>query len=219
MSDLTKDNLKIFTPYSLVLINKHMIKYTANDIEAMFNKYERQISHVVVAHTFHRPFIASVNKGKFKDIRADQYFKSKLVQTSKDTRHALNHFYKLLYPDHTNRPVRRPDLYKPLTFVTIEGAKETLDRSQTIHINLSLGNLPSVLTTEDIGTLFRHAWHDMAHQSKDVKAIEYYKVDGTSHWAGYKLKEAQQEAHKAWDTDSIWDVSNCWIPHAALKAD
>ena len=157
--------------------------------------------------------------GRFKHVRADQYIKTKMEQTRKDTRHALNCFYKLLYPTHSNRPNQNPNLFKPLTFVTIEGANQTTDRSQTIHVNISLGNLPSVLNTDDIETLFRHAWHDMAHQSTDVKAYEYYKVDEASHWAGYSLKEAQQNTHKAWDTNSIWDVSNCWIPHTALNAD
>jgi len=196
-----------------------MRQYNAKDIESMFNQHEQHVSHVVVAHTFHRPYVASTDVGRFKHVRADQYIKTKMEQTSKDTRHALNCFYKLLYPTHSNRPTQNPNLFKPLTFVTIEGANQTTDRSQTIHVNISLGNLPSVLNTEDIETLFRHAWHDMAHQSTDVKAYDYYKVDEASHWAGYSLKEAQKNTRKAWDTNSIWDVSNCWIPHAALKAD
>jgi len=196
-----------------------MRQYNAKDIESMFNQHERHVSHVVVAHTFHRPYVASTDVGRFKHVRADQYIKTKMEQTSKDTRHALNCFYKLLYPNHSNRPTQNPNLFKPLTFVTIEGANQTTDRSQTIHVNISLGNLPSVLNTEDIETLFRHAWHDMAHQSTDVKAYDYYKVDEASHWAGYSLKEAQQNTRKAWDTNSIWDVSNCWIPHTALNAD
>ena len=196
-----------------------MRQYNAKDIESMFNQHEQHVSHVVVAHTVQRPYVASTNMGRFRHVRADQYIKTKMEQTSKDTRHALNCFYKLLYPNHSNRPTQNPNLFKPLTFVTIEGANQTTDRSQTIHVNISLGNLPSVLNTEDIETLFRHAWHDMAHQSTDVKAYEYYKVDEASHWAGYSLKAAQQSTRKAWDTNSIWDVSNCWIPHAALNAD
>lgn len=196
-----------------------MRNYNAGDIESMFNEHEQHVSHVVVAHTLHRPYVASTDVGRFKHVRADQYIKTKMEQTSKDTRHALNCFYKLLYPTHSNRPTQNPNLFKPLTFVTIEGANQTTDRSQTIHVNISLGNLPSVLTTEDIETLFRHAWQEKAHQSSDVKAYEYSKVDGRSRWMGYSLKEAQQAPHKAWDTDSIWDVGNCWIPHAALKAD
>lgn len=196
-----------------------MRNYNAGDIESMFNEHEQHVSHVVVAHTLHRPYVASTDVGRFKHVRADQYIKTKMEQTSKDTRHALNCFYKLLYPTHSNRPTQNPNLFKPLTFVTIEGANQTTDRSQTIHVNISLGNLPSALNTEDIETLFRHAWHEKAHQSSDVKAYEYSKVDGRSRWMGYSLKEAQQAPHKAWDTDSIWDVGNCWIPHAALKAD
>ena len=162
-----------------------MRQYNAKDIESMFNQHEQHVSHVVVAHTLHRPYVASTDVGRFKHVRADQYIKTKMEQTSKDTRHALNCFYKLLYPTHSNRPTQNPNLFKPLTFVTIEGANQTTDRSQTIHVNISLGNLPSVLNTDDIETLFRHAWHDMAHQSTDVKAYDYYKVDEASHWAGY----------------------------------
>ena len=196
-----------------------MRQYNAQDIALMFNQYERHVSHVIVAHTKHRPYVASTDIGQFKNVRADQYLNTKMQQTSTDTKHALNCFYAMLYPDHSNRPKRNPYMFKPLTFVTIEGAKQTTDRSQTIHINITLGKLPSVLSTEDIETLFRYAWHEKAHQSTDVKAFEYYKVDEASHWAGYSLKEAQQNTRKAWDTNSIWDVSNCWIPHAALEAD
>jgi hypothetical protein len=196
-----------------------MRKYTAKDIEDMFNEHHKHVSYTIVAHTLHRPFVTTLNFGKFKDTRADAYLKTKLEQTSKDTRYALNCFYKLLYPDHSNRPNRNPFFFKPLTFVTIEGVKETMDRSQTIHINIALGNLPSILNREDVEVLFKHSWHTMANQSADVKAYDYYSVDGSSRWTGYSLKEAQQDSRKAWDTNSIWDVSNCWIPHDALKAD
>lgn len=196
-----------------------MNQYSAKDIENFFNEYEKHVSHVIVAHTKHRPYLASKGVGCFKDVRVDEYVRSKILETSKDLRHALNCFSKLLYPSHSNRPRQNPQLFRPLTFVTIEGAKETLDRSQTIHVNIAIGNLPSALDTADIETLFRHAWHDMAHQSSDVKVCDYTLTDGQSRWMGYSLKEAQQNPHKAWDTNSIWDVSNCWIPHAALKAD
>jgi hypothetical protein len=193
--------------------------YNASDIESLFNQYEQHVSHVIVAHTHHRPYIASKDEGRFKNVRADQYLRAKMLETGKDLRHVLNCFNKLLYPSHTNRPKQNPYLFRPLTFVTIEGANETTDRAKTIHVNISLGNLPSVLNTEDIETLFRHAWHEKAHQSTDVEVYDYYKVDEAPHWAGYSLKEAQRNKRKAWDTNSIWDVENCWIPHAALKAD
>jgi len=196
-----------------------MNNYNAKDIESFFNQYEQHVSHVIVAHTKHRPYVASIDVGRFKHVRTDEYVRSKILETSKDLRHAMNCFSKLLYPLHSNRPKQNPNTFMPLSFVTIEGAKQTTNRSQTIHVNIAIGNLPAVLKTEDIETLFRHAWHEMAHQSSDVKAYDYTQVEGQSRWMGYSLKEAQQNTHKAWDINSIWDVGNCWIPHAALKAD
>ena len=192
-----------------------MRNYTAHDIKDMFDIYKQHVSHVIVAHTYHRPYVANTNVGRFKHVRADSYLKQKLVETSKDTRYALNCFNKLLYPNATNKVVRMPDLYKPLAFVTIEGATETTDRAQTIHVNIALGNLPKALTTEEIETLFRHVWHEKAKQKDDVKVMAYDERD----WVGYTLKEAQQQPRRTWDTDSIWDVGNCWLPHSALKAD
>ena len=138
-----------------------------------------------------------------------------MAETRKDTRFALNCFYKLLYPSSTNKVIRQPYFYRPLTFVTIEGASETLDSAQTIHVNIAMGNLPKVLNTEDIESLFRHAWHEKAKQQDDIKVMAYNKED----WVGYSLKEAQQQPSRAWSENSIWDVGNCWIPHSALKAD
>lgn len=181
----------------------------------MFDRYKQHVSHVIVAHTFHRPYVASTNVGRFKHVRADSYLKQKLLETSKDTRYALNCFNKLLYPNATNKVIRKPDLFKPLAFVTIEGAKETTDRAQTIHVNIALGNLPKALTTEDIETLFRHVWHEKAKQKDDVWVEKYNEND----WNGYMVKEGQRDIKRAWNENSFWDVSNCWIPHNALKAD
>ena len=192
-----------------------MRNYTAHDIKDMFDSYKQYVSHVIVAHTYHRPYVANTNVGRFKHVQSDSYFKQKLVETSKDTRYALNCLNKLLYPNSTNKVVRMPDLYKPLAFVTIEGATETTDRAQTIHVYIALGNLPKALTTEDIETLFRHVWHDKAKQKDDIKVMAYDERD----WVGYTLKEAQQQPRRTWDIDSIWDVGNCWLPHSALKAD
>lgn len=219
LSDRREEQPQYFRLHFFGLLNSRMNQYSAKDIEFFFNQYEKYVSHIIVAHTHHRPYVASTNIGRFKNVRADQYVRAKMLETGNDLRHALNCFSKLLYPMHPNRPKQNPRVFRPLTFVTIEGAKETTDRAQTIHVNIAIGNLPSVLSTEDIEALFRHAWHDMAHQSSDVKAYDYKQVEGQSRWMGYSLKEAQKAPNKAWDTNSIWDVSNCWIPHAALQAD
>ena len=182
-----------------------MRNYNAHDIEAMYRPYQRHITHVIVAHTQLRPYTA----------RSDKQLESMLLETRKACTYAQNCFSKLLYPSATNKPSRRPDLYRPLTLVTTEGARWTTDRAQTIHVNIALGNLPQVLTTEDIETLFRHTWHDKAKQGTDIKVYEHHG----NNWVGYGLKEAQQQPSRAWDTNSIWDVGNCWIPTAALSAD
>ena len=143
------------------------MNYTAQDIQNYIGQYEKHFTHVIVAHTHFRPYLNPKNK-KIKNPEA----RTKLLatQAKKELRYAMNCFNKLLYPAATNKPTRHPELYRPLAFVTIEGAKETTDKAQTIHFNITLGNLPPQLTTEDVQVLFAHAWHTMAGQSKNVKA-------------------------------------------------
>ena len=182
-----------------------MRNYTAQDIETMFKPYTKHITHVIVAHTLLRPYNA----------KSERQLETMLLETRRACSYALNCFNKMLYPSATNKSVRHPHMYRPLTVVTTEGARWTADRSQTIHVNIALGNLPSVLSSEDIETLFRHTWHDKAKQGTNIKVENYYEKN----WVGYSLKEAQQQPSRAWDTNSNWDVGNCWIPTAALNAD
>lgn len=186
-----------------------MRNYTAKDIAAFQNTYSQHVSHIVVAHTHFRPY----NKTQFQIERM-------ATEARKGCRHALNCFAKLLYPNSTNKPIRQPLLYKPLSFVTIENAKEHLSNEQTIHFNIALGNLPKHLLTEDIEALFRQAWVNMAEQADDIKVINVFgKIKDVCTLHGYMLKEAQQQTDKAWQTDGTWDVENCWLPHAALNTD
>lgn len=184
-----------------------MENYTADDITRFFTSYEQHVTHILVAHTIFHAYGKSMREIE------------KMAEIGKrDLRHALNHFGRLLHPNHQNRARRNPYKYAPLVFVTMEGAKETADRALTIHFNISLGNLPNQLTTEEIETLFRHAWHDKSHQSSDIKAYDY-RAQQRQTWHGYGVKEAQQSPKLAWTTEGVWDVPNCWIPHAALIAD
>ena len=85
---------------------------------------------------------------------------------------------------------------------------------------MDLLNLPNVHLNEDIETLFRQAWVNFAHQSNDIKVYDVTgKHNDASKWNGYALKEAQQQHNLAWKTEGVWDVENCWIPHAALNTD
>jgi hypothetical protein len=191
------------------------MQYTAKNIETFMQSYDKYVSHYIVAHTHFRPFLNQHSKytGNNK-LRIGKMAE----QASKDCRYALNCFNKLLYPAASNKPTRFPYIYRPLTFVTIEGAKETTDKAQTIHFNIGIGNLPSILTTEEIQTLFSYAWHEKAGLSADVQVYKKQHEQADT-WFGYTLKEAQQAPSKAWAVDGIWDVNNCWIPHAALNAD
>jgi len=185
-----------------------MRNYTAFDIQRMFHAQKHNVSHVIVAHTKFHTYRKSARQVQLM-----------AEEAKKGCRHALNCFAKLLYPNATNKPVRNPSMYRPLSLVTIEGlnANDT-EHALTIHFNISLGNLPGILTTEDIGKLFRHAWHDKAQLADDIAIFDYY-IKNEERWMGYSLKEAQQTQQLAWTTDGTWDVQNCWIPHAALIAD
>jgi len=186
-----------------------MNNYTAHDIQSFLNQYSKHISHIVVAHTHFRPY----NQSQYQIAQM-------AAQARSDLRHALNCFAKLLYPTASNKPVRNPALYRPLSFVTIENAKQHIGSEQTIHCNIALGNLPKVLLTEEIEFLFKHVWVEKAHQASDVKAYCVLGKQGEAKvWNGYALKEAQHQKSKAWEIEGIWDVENCWIPHAALNAD
>ena len=187
-----------------------MNQYTAHDIQAFLETYSANITHIVVAHTNFRPFD-----------KTQRQIDRMAEQAKKDFTYALNCFDKLLFPNETNKPKRNPLLYKPLRFVTIENAKENLGREQTIHFNIALGNLPQhSMCPFALGALFQRAWVDIAKQADDVMTyrVSDYPREKTT-WIGYSLKEAQQQKDKAWRFDGTWDVTNCWIPHAALNTD
>lgn len=186
-----------------------MNNYTARDIQSFFDSYNEHITHIVVAHTNFRPYRAS-------QVQIERM----TTQAKSDCRYSLNCFDKLLYPYETNKPTRYPLVFRPLRFVTIEGANGNLGKEQTIHFNIALGNLPVDFCPAVLKFVFERAWVDKAGQSDDIEA---YRVAHTSRtestWNGYSLKEAQQQTSKAWRIDGVWDVENCWIPHKALNTD
>ncbi len=185
------------------------MNYKAQDIADFFASYQQHITHAIVAHTNAHTIGLS-----------DRAIDLAAAKARNDLRYALNCFNKFLYPNRSNLPTRTPYVFRPLCFVTIEGAKQAADAAQTIHFNISLGNLPKQWTTTHIEIFFRHAWHIKAKQSNDIycEATSDYPCD-SMRWTGYTLKEARQDTQKAWATDGTWDVENCWIPHAALAAD
>jgi len=186
-----------------------MRNYTAHDIADFYQQYEKHITHVCVAQTRFRVFEKNPKQ-----------IERMVEQVRKDIRHTLNVFSSSLYKGQTNKARRNPLKFRPLTFVTIEGTNDTDNREKTIHANIALGNLPKQLSSIELEILFRQAWVRKAHQANDIcfeKADDYPANIIT--FIGYSLKEAQQRREKAWSDNSIWDVTNCWIPHAALGED
>lgn len=185
------------------------MNYTTEDITKFFSQYERNVTHNLVAHTKFRP----CNHTQVEiDIMAEQ--------AKKDLRHALNCFAKSLYPNHTSLVKRKPLIYRPLSLVTIENITETTDRQQTIHFNISLGNLPKHLCTTMIEIHFRKAWVIEANQQNDIYITrkDDYPANPKK-WFGYTLKDANHSGMLAWETNGTWDVLNCWIPHDAINTD
>ncbi len=185
------------------------MNYTADDIGKFFQTYESKVTHNLVAHTKFRPCNHSLPK---IELMAEQ--------AQKSLRYALNVFGKSLYPNHSNWTTRYPHKFRPLSLVTIENVKETTDEQQSIHFNISLGNLPKHLSTTEIEIYFRHAWHVKAKQSNDIYITHVNDYPAaTTKWFGYILKEVNKSGKSAWDTNGTWDVLNCWIPHDAVNTD
>lgn len=192
-----------------------MKNYSIDDWNGFVAGYDEHITHVVVAHTKLRPFVNAQDK---RIGNVEKWIDCLAAQAIKDCRYALNCFNKLLHYGHANKVVRNAQVYRPLTFVTLEGAKTTTDCRQTLHFNISLGNLPKHFTTQDIDTLFKYAWCDMAGQSNDVWVQDYNKNIGMN-WHSYVGKEANYNRQRVWGENSILIVENCWIPHKALATD
>jgi hypothetical protein len=189
-------------------INKCM-NYTASAVAEFFGTHEHLVSHNLVAHTKFRPCGHS-----------QQQINAMAEEAKKDLRYGLNCFAKSLYPNHTSLVQRKPHIYRPLTLVTIENIKETTDPQQTIHFNISFGNIPKHMCTNLIEVHFRHAWVVKANQQNDIYIT--HKDDYPANpqkWFGYTLKEATKSKQLAWDTNGTWDVLNTWIPSNPINTD
>ena len=117
------------------------MQITIDTIREFLDKQQHHVSHYLVAHTHYKAYhktTADIERMTFN--------------LRKDLRHARNCFNKELYG---NGARRKPLLYQPLLIPTIEGTREIANPQISIHYNIYLGNLPKILTTEDIKTL----WH------------------------------------------------------------
>ena len=171
---------------------------TGQTIRDFLDKQQKHITHYVVAQSFYRPYHHTPN--------AVEHMASKL---RKDFRHARNCFNKELYG---NRARRKPLTYQPLLIPTLEGTRNTSNPQLTLHYNIYLGNLPKILTTEDIHELWKYCWVEKAHQKDDIY-ITKPLASTQSYLLHYGTKELQI------GNLSCWDFENTQIPYNALNID
>ena len=112
------------------------MRITASTIRDFLDLQQKHVSHFVVAQSYFRPY--------HKD---DWEIERMCSSLRKDMRHARNCFNKELFG---NGAKRKPLLYQPLLIPTLEGSQNKSNSKLTLHYNIYLGNLPKLLTTEDI---------------------------------------------------------------------
>ena len=171
---------------------------TTETIRDFLDKQQMHITPYLVAQSYYFAY-----QKQDKDIERMKF------NLGKDLRHARNCFNKELYG---NGSKRKPQLYQPLFIPTLEGTREIANPQKSFHYNIYLGNIPKVLTTEDIQTLWIYCWVNKAHQKNDIyitPALENTKT----HLLSYGTKEAQ------FGNLSCWDFENTQIPYSALNAD
>ena len=174
------------------------MKITTETIRDFLNEQSKYITHYIVAHSNYSAYHKDA-----KDIERMTF------NLGKDLRHARNCFNKELYG---NGARRKPQLLQPLLIPTIEGTKEIANPQLTIHYNIYLGNLPTVLTTEEIKAVWTYCWVDKANQKNDIYIAEAL-ANTQSHLLYYGTKEAQ------FGNLSCWDFENTQIPYSALNID
>ena len=174
------------------------MRITAQTIRDFLDEQQQHITHYIVAQSLYRP--------NHQLPKAVEHMQSNL---RKDLRHARNCFNKEIYGSGARR---KPLLLQPLLIPTIEGARNTSNPQLTLHYNIYLGNLPKILTTEDIKELWTYCWHIKANQSNDIYITEPL-ANTQSHLLHYGTKEAQI------GNLSCWDFENTQIPYDALNTD
>lgn len=176
-----------------------MRQYTKADIARFAYEHAHLMQYYIVAHTLFRPHNKS--DARIAQARSD---------TAQALKHALNCLTSEVNIGHASRAKRKPHIYRPATFATVECCSASALRHQTMHVNILIGNLPGILTAQDIQTLFRHCWTNKAQQADDVYVTKY---DGSTRLIDYTLKEGS-----IGNVDN-WCDKNTFFPSTALHAD
>ena len=183
-----------------------MRTYNATDIQQLFDAQAHLAQFYVVAHTNICPARLSAKT-----------LHTRVQAAKQDLRHTLNVLAAALHPNQSNLVRRKPNLYRPLTLITIEAVDTAQAATLTTHFNIILGNIPKHFRqAETINGIFRHTWTN-CRQNADVQT---QAIIGSSKGLNfYVLKEAHYDKQKIVGDISTWDIDNTFIPHAAVYAD
>jgi hypothetical protein len=184
--------------FYLVSINNCMQMYTVNDIRQFLCQYSPHVTHLAVGHTSFYTYEKSRRWIESRSDTARQQF-----------RHFRNCFNQFLYCAKANR---NPKMHAPLMLTALEGKDVTDEIGKTLHFHIALGNLPTVLTTDELRKVFTHCWVNEAKLSgKGIWFEEANKVmEADNRWLYYTTKEAKK------GNEWAWDVDNTQIPTLAL---
>jgi hypothetical protein len=174
--------------------------YNHQTISDFLKSYSTSITHVAVAHTPFYTYNAS-----------DRQLERWSAEARKQCWFFRRCFSQYLYGAKAHR---KPHLYQPLLLTTLEGTRETNKPGLSIHYNFAIGNVPGVLTTEELKQVFTYCWVDKAGLSRKKIWLEEAWVGRQSGWLQYGTKEAKDIGNL-----ETWDFENTQIPHLALTAD
>jgi hypothetical protein len=174
------------------------MQHEVHAIKEYYKSYSQHISHIIVAHTNYRPAITETVAKRSWEIE----------QSKTQFKHFRNRFNSLLYG---SKSKRNPAKFQPLILATIEGTKERLDKTKTIHFNLCIGNLPDQLTTQDLRVVFTDAWSKSGLNKKSIWIEKTGTIQDTENWLSYISKEASN------GSTHCFDLTNNQIPTQALR--
>ncbi len=174
------------------------MQHEVHAIKEYYKSYSQHISHIIVAHTNYRPAInETASKSSWQVEQSKTQFKN-----------FRSRFNSLLYG---SKSKRNPAKFQPLILTTIEGTKERVDKTKTIHFNLCIGNLPDGLTTKDLRVVFSEAWGKAGLNQKSIWIEETGTIQDTKNWLGYISKEASN------GSTHCYNLENNQIPTQALR--
>ena len=133
-----------------------MRMYTRKDVVDWLNDWRFIMTHYIVAHT--RIHAAGTK------VRGRERIKT---QTQNNLRYTMNRVTRDIVGNNICK--RNPHTLAPAIIATIEGNRESILESKTVHVNMLIGNLPpNKRDPMKLLETFKYNWHLKCGQSDDV---------------------------------------------------